>query len=64
MRDLNEYTVGSYMTLAMIAIYSPLVWIIDNGMEIIYIFDISDWILIVLLGVTGYYFNVLRFKAL
>ncbi|CDW82674.1 membrane protein [Stylonychia lemnae] len=64
MRDLNEYTVGSYMTLVSLLGYTPIVLLFENGFGIIYDFEMYDWALAILLGITGFYFNVFRFKAL
>jgi len=35
MRELNENTVGAYMTFAMVAIYTPMVFAFDEGLGII-----------------------------
>lgn len=65
MRDLNEYTVGAYLSFVMVLLFIPMVYFIDEGgLSIIYQFDPFDWALIISIGITGTYFNIFRFKAL
>lgn len=64
MRELNENTVGVYMTLSMVLIFTPCVFIFDDGFNIVNSFGSYEFFLLGCLGVTGVYFNVLRFKAL
>eukprot|EP00347_Sterkiella_histriomuscorum_P002354 403368478 len=64
MRSLNEYTVGAYMTLSMIVFYFPIVYIFDDGLQFTNNFEQQDWIMTMLIGITGCYFNIFRFKAL
>ena len=64
MRNLNEYTVGAYMTFSMVLIYGPMSYILDGDFSIISSFSTSDFVLLACLGITGCLFNILRFKAL
>lgn len=64
MRDLNEYTVGSYLSIAMVAVFGPLVFLTDQGLGILTTFDPVDYLLLICVGITGCYLNIFRFKAL
>ena len=54
LRELSEYTIGSYMSFSMILIYGPLVYLTENsGFGFLYNFGIIDWLVLIGLGFTS-----------
>ena len=51
---MNEYTVGSYMSFAMVLIYGPIVLFAQTeGLSYLDNFQTLDWVIVIGLGFTS-----------
>lgn len=63
MKDLSEYSVGSYTTLSFIVLYGPIVYFGGYGMSFIFDFDSTDWILTALMCIVSFTLQICKIKA-
>jgi hypothetical protein len=64
LREMNEYTVGSYMSFAMVIIYGPIVLFAQNeGLSYLDNFQTLDWIIVIGLGFSSTLVQLTRTKA-
>ena len=45
MREMNDYTVTTYVNIAMTLFYGPAVFILGYNLSVVYNFDSLDWVL-------------------
>ena len=64
LREMNEYTVGSYTCFAMVLIYGPIVLFAqEEGLSYVSNFQTLDWVIIIGLGFTSTLVQLCRTKA-
>jgi drug/metabolite transporter (DMT)-like permease len=64
LREMNEYTVGSYMSFAMVLIYGPIVLFSQtDGLSYLSNFETLDWVIVIGLGFTSTLVQLCRTKA-
>ena len=61
MRDMNQITLGAYIIFAMFLCYGPFT-IAYYGLDFLYDFSQVDWLICLLLGMTGAVLQI--FKAM
>ena len=64
LREMNEYTVGSYTSFSMVLIYGPIVfWILPDGLAFLQNFQTLDWVIVIGLGFSSTLVQLCRTKA-
>ena len=63
MKDLNDYTINAYTNFAIFLVFLPFVYIFDNGLQVMFLFDKWDWFIIIFSGMVSVAINLCRKKA-
>ncbi len=63
MRDMNEYTIGSYVAFSMTIIYGPLIYFLGYGYSYLKDLQTFDWLIFCTLGMTSSVLLVCRMKS-
>jgi len=62
MREVSEYTIGSYIAYAMVGVFGPLCLVKDEP-SIVRAFQPLDWLLVLLLGAMSSWVSLFRSKS-
>lgn len=63
MRDMAEFTLGTYIVLTMLIVYLPIFMFCETT-DVYYKFTLNDWLVAVLLGFTSSSMPLARTKAM
>lgn len=64
LRVLNDFTIGVYLQITMITVYTPFVYLFQDGLSVISVFDKHIWTILIITGIISVSLSISRKKAI